>query len=92
MNQQIISHDIEVEDCDLDYIQGGLLLCVDEDASYNDSTGETTIKAVNSVEVVGLHLGSNVCLTRDQMIQIQSKAEIDFIETVQLEKRKEAIG
>jgi hypothetical protein len=92
MTQQMIRHDLEIDYCVSAYILGGLLLCIDEDTSYNDSTGETTITAVNSVEVVGFHLGANVCLTRDQMIQMLSKAHIDFIETVQLEERKEAIG
>jgi hypothetical protein len=92
MTQQIIPHDVELEDYEFDGIAGGLLFCVDDATAYNDSTGEATFLAVYSVEVVGFHLGSNVCLTRDQMIQMQSKAEIDLIETVQLEKRKEAIG
>lgn len=90
--QPMISNDLEIYEYEFDGIVGDLLLCIDEDTAYNDRTGETTLIEVHSVEVVGFHLGGNVCLTRDQMAQMKWKAAIDEIETVQLEKRREAIG
>ena len=92
ITQPMIRHDLELDDYEFDGILGGLLLCIDEDSAHNVRTGEETITDVHSVEVVGFHIGSNVCLTRDQMIQMKYAFSIAEIETVQLEKRKEAIG
>ena len=38
-------------------------------------------------EIIGLHLGGNVVLSRDQLIQIENKSAIERLETIYSEER-----
>jgi len=90
---RIIAHDIDVpqfEFSDTGLI-GDLLLSVSQDSRYDDRTGETFVTAIHSVEVVGLHIRNNVCLTRDQLLQMSSNSEMQVIETQERESLSAAI-
>lgn len=84
---QKIRHDDEITEYDFAEMCGGLLVSISEGHDGNDNLTE-----VFSVEVVGFHIASNVCLTRDQMVQLTCKSDVEHIETVQLEARQMLIG
>lgn len=87
------AHDATVEDFtfgDNDNITGELLLEFCEETYTRGD--ETFISDVNECHVVGVDLGANMILTRDWLVRFMTKSQVEAIESLHLEKRRELIG
>ena len=59
-------------------------LLVNYDMIGTDATHSDCIAA----EIVGFHLGGNVVLTRDQLVQLESESHVKHLETIYTEERE----